>query len=227
MYSFAQRSDTRALDEPLYGHYLRTTGAQHPGRDQVLASMETDGQKVVQEVILGPCDRPVLFMKQMVHHLIGLDLSFLRQTVNVLLVRDPVLVIASLARKLSAIEMRDTGFAGLSELRQQLRAWGQDPPVLDSGYLLQDPRGVLNALCDSIGIAFDPAMLRWEAGNHPENGVWAPYWYEKVELSTGFQPFEEPAGQFPERFFPLLQECRPHYERLKADAIRTVAVTHG
>jgi hypothetical protein len=162
-------------------------------------------------------------MKQMVHHLIGIDRSFLRQTVNVLLVRDPVLVIASLARKLSTIEMRDTGFAGLSELRQQLRAFGQDPPVLDARYLLQDPRGVLNALCDSIGIAFDPAMLRWEAGNHPENGVWAPYWYEKVELSTGFQPFEEPAEQLPERFFPLLQECRPHYELLKADAIRTVA----
>ena len=31
MYSFAQRPDTRVVDEPLYGHYLRVSGAEHPG----------------------------------------------------------------------------------------------------------------------------------------------------------------------------------------------------
>ena len=38
MYSFAQRSDTRVVDEPLYGHFLRVSGTHHPGRDEVLAS---------------------------------------------------------------------------------------------------------------------------------------------------------------------------------------------
>ncbi|MGD8481270.1 MAG: sulfotransferase family protein, partial [Gammaproteobacteria bacterium] len=33
MYSFAQRPDTRVLDEPLYGHYLKSSGARHPGRE--------------------------------------------------------------------------------------------------------------------------------------------------------------------------------------------------
>ena len=37
LYSFAQRADTRAVDEPLYAHYLRVSGADHPGRDAVLA----------------------------------------------------------------------------------------------------------------------------------------------------------------------------------------------
>ena len=32
MYSFAQRNDVRVVDEPLYGHYLKVTGAQHRGR---------------------------------------------------------------------------------------------------------------------------------------------------------------------------------------------------
>ena len=62
LYSFAQRADTRAVDEPLYAHYLRVSGADHPGRDAVLAAQENDGEAVVRELVLGPCDRPVLFM---------------------------------------------------------------------------------------------------------------------------------------------------------------------
>ena len=77
MYAFAQRNDTRVIDAPLYGHYLQVSGADHPGNDEVIATMETDGQKVIQEVILGECNRPILFMKQMAHHLVEIDLGFL------------------------------------------------------------------------------------------------------------------------------------------------------
>ena len=42
MYAFAQRSDTRVLDEPLYGHYLRVTDAAHPEAHTVLDAMDTD-----------------------------------------------------------------------------------------------------------------------------------------------------------------------------------------
>lgn len=48
MYSFAQRPDTQVFDEPLYAHYLRVTGIEHPGRDEVLAAQEADGERVVQ-----------------------------------------------------------------------------------------------------------------------------------------------------------------------------------
>ena len=84
MYAFAQRSDTRVIDEPLYAHYLHTkygaTAAEstHPATAEVIASMSTDATIVVREVILGPCDKPVLFMKQMAHHLIKMDLDFLQ-----------------------------------------------------------------------------------------------------------------------------------------------------
>src|SRR5437867_240859 len=92
MYSFAQRADTRVVDEPLYAHYLRVSGAQHPGREAVLASQEQDGAKVARDVILGPSaagDRPVLFFKQMAHHLVEIDRSFLARCANVLLTREP------------------------------------------------------------------------------------------------------------------------------------------
>jgi hypothetical protein len=222
MYAFSMRGDTRAVDEPLYAHYLKVSGAQHPGREEVLASMENDGEEVVRGLILGPCDRPVLFMKQMAHHLLGLEREFLKETANVLLVRDPAQVIPSLALKVPDIGLRDTGIAMQYELLLQLREWGQEPPVLDAGLLLADPRGVLGQLCERLGISFEEAMLRWPAGPHAADGVWARYWYENVHRSTGFEPFRERVEPFPPEFEPLLEECRPFYERLREVAIRGV-----
>jgi len=137
MYAFAQRSDTRALDEPLYAHYLRVSGANHPVREEVLASMENDGERVVQDVILGPCAHPVLFMKQMAHHLVEIDRGFLKQTANVLLIRDPIKMLPSLAKILDAPTLRDTGLATQFELVSELKNLGQNPPIIDArGYCL-------------------------------------------------------------------------------------------
>ena len=219
MYSFAQRSDTRALDEPLYAHYLSVSEADHPGKDEVLASMENDGERVVKNVILGPCDRPVLFMKHMAHHLVNIDRNFLQKTINVLLVRDPLYVLPSLAKRLSNPQLRDTGLAIQCELLQQLRERGQEPLVLDSTEVLLNPDGILRTLCSRLGLPFEEAMLRWPAGPHPEDGVWAPYWYDSVHRSSGFEPYREP-GSFPSHLNSLLEECRPYYEQLKAVAVR-------
>lgn len=221
MYSFAQRPDTRVVDEPLYAHYLRVSGVDHPGRAEVLRAMDTDGERVVREVVLGPSDRPVLFFKQMAHHLAGLDRAFLDQTVNVLLVRDPREVLASLVRQLPDPTLADTGLAVQSELLEQLIEAQRAPAVLDSRELLSDPPGVLAALCAHVGIGFDPVMLSWSAGARPEDGVWAPYWYESVHRSTGFAPYRPKTEPLAERLLPLLEECRPHYDRLYSHAIRS------
>lgn len=220
MYSFAQRSDTRVVDEPLYGHYLRVTGVEHPGREEVLAAVESDGERVVREVILGPCDRPVLFCKQMAHHLVDLDRGFLRETVNVLLIRRPSEVVLSLSRQLPRPVLRDTGFARLAELRQELRALGQEPPIVDARELLLDPRGVLSGLCARLGLEFDEAMLSWSAGGRPEDGVWAPHWYASLHRSTGFAPYREKTTPVPPALAPLVAACQPYYDALYADALR-------
>ena len=51
---------------------------------------------------------------------------------------------------------------------------------------------MLEALCDALGVRFDPAMLSWPAGPRPTDGVWAPHWYDGVWKSTGFGPYREP-----------------------------------
>ena len=50
MRSWENRPDTRVVDEPLYAYYLRTTGVDHPGRDEVIAAGETSWQVVVDEL---------------------------------------------------------------------------------------------------------------------------------------------------------------------------------
>lgn len=220
MYSFAQRSDTRVVDEPLYAHYLRVSGAPHPGRETVLASQEQDGEKVVREVILGPSDRPVVFFKQMAHHLLGLDRAFLAHTANVILTRDPVEMLPSLRENIARPKLTDTGYAVQTQLFERLRALGQDPPVLDAREVLLAPRKVLSELCRRLGIPFEESMLSWKPGARPEDGVWAPHWYTSVHRSSGFEPYRPKAAPFPEELAELLAECRPHYDALARVAVR-------
>ena len=220
MRSFASRADTRAVDEPLYGAYLATTGAEHPGREELLEVLETDAATVIEDVILGPCDRPVLFLKQMVHHLTpDVDLGFLDDCVNVMLIRDPAEVIASLVNQLPEPTARDVGLERQVELFRDLRERGQEPPVVDARQLLLDPEHVLRELCDRIGLEWDAAMLSWPAGPRPEDGPWARYWYDSVEASTGFAPYRPKNAEVPERCRELLSECRTHYDELSSSAI--------
>lgn len=219
MYSFAQRSDARVVDEPLYAHYLRVTGADHPGRELVLAAQDQDGAQVVENVILGPCDRPLLMLKQMAHHLVDLDRGFLAKTTNVLLTREPEQMLTSLVENIPEPTLRDTGYAAQTEILEHLRSIGQEPVVIVAHRVLQDPRRVLTKLCERVGVRFEDAMLSWTPGPRPEDGVWAPFWYASVHRSTGFQRASKKDARVPERLRPLLAECREHYAALTDRAI--------
>lgn len=222
MYAFAQRADTRVVDEPLYAAYLERTGMQHPGREEVLASQERDAARAIEGVVLGPCDRPVFFQKQMAHHLVDLDWGFLDSLENCFLIRHPGEVLQSFDRVVPDPRPEDVGLGLQVALLEHLRARGADPAVVDSRLLLEDPPGVLARLCERLGIAFDAAMLRWEAGARPEDGVWAPHWYSSVHTSTGFAAYR-PRPEPPERLSPTVEACLPDYERLLAEAQRLLA----
>src|SRR5438045_6210783 len=109
MYSFAQRGDAIVVDEPLYAHYLKTTNSDHPGKEEILKTQENDVNKVISEVILGDYDKPVVFFKQMTHHLVNIDLDFLSKTANIIFIRDPKQIIASYAQVRNDVTMQDIG----------------------------------------------------------------------------------------------------------------------
>ncbi len=220
MYSFAQRPDTRVVDEPLYGFYLTRTGADHPGAAEVVAAMDNDGERVVRQVILGPCDRPVLFLKLMGHHLLDLDPEFLAATRTVLLIRDPADVLRTLQRQVPNPDLDATGLPDQIRILEAVEARGEEPVVLDARETLKDPEAILRELCSRLGLAFDQRMLSWPAEPRPEDGVWAPHWYHVIHRSTGFGPYSEKTEPVPERLVPLVEACRPLYERLFRRALR-------
>ena len=220
MYSFAERADTRVVDEPLYGHFLRVTGADHPGREKVMAAMNCDGDSVMRELLASPpgdCD--ILFMKQMAHHLVDIDPGFMQNTTNIFLVRDPEQMLPSLTIQLPHAGLSDTGLKMQWELFEDLESKGQKPAIVDSRELLLDAPGVLRQLCDHLDIDYTDNMLNWRAGPRKEDGVWAPFWYHAVHKSTGFSPYSHKSG-FPDHLAPLLAKCAPWYEKLNERAFR-------
>ena len=64
--------------------------------------------------------------------------------------------------------------------------------MIDARDVLEDPRGMLAALCDRLGVPFDEAMLSWPPGPRETDGVWAKHWYANVEKSTTFQAVYDP-----------------------------------
>jgi hypothetical protein len=221
MYSFAELAGIRIVDEPLYGHYLRVSGRDHPGRAEILNAMDSDGDAVMQSLLLQQDQSPDtrLFVKHMAHHLVSLKLDFLTRADNIFLIRDPRQMLPSLTVQLPDAGLVDTGLQRQWELYEELVAKGQRPAVLDSKQLLLDPAGVLRKLCSHLDLNFDASMLTWRPGTRKEDGVWAPHWYHAVHQSTGFSSYVEKT-EFPERLLPLLQECEPWYERLYQHALR-------
>lgn len=220
MYSWAQRADTRVYDEPLYAHYLRISKVNHPGGKKVLETMEQDGEKVVQELILGNESAPVLFFKQMTHHLIGLDEGFIPHTKNILFIRNPKEIIASYAKVIEHPTMDDVGVQAQYDLWERWGEKGAIHAVLDSKYLLKNPADVIQKLCEKLEIPFDPSVLDWEAGPRAEDGCWAPYWYANVHRSTGFRPYRKTTAQLPEHLESLAADCQPYYDFLTEKSIR-------
>ena len=219
MYSFRQRADTTVVDEPLYTHFLQVSDRPDPGRDETLRSRSGSAADLIDQLILGPCTTPVLYLKQISSHLVGLDRSFLRQTDNILLTREPHDMLASFARHLPQATIDDTGLPQQLDILDDIAARGGEPIVVESRTLLADPPRVLAALCARLGLAFDEAMLSWPAGPKPEDGAWAPYWYDAVHRSTGFAPPRPTSDPLPESLRPVLDEALPLYERLRAHAI--------
>jgi hypothetical protein len=214
MYAWRERADTTVVDEPLYAHYLRVTGRDHPGRDDVLAAQDPDGEAVVRDVILGEHPTPVVFFKQMAKHLVDLDRSFLPRCRNVLLTRDPHDMLTSFQVQVPDATLDDTGFPEMIEILDTLLAAGEEPIVIDSRILLGDPPRVLTELCRRLGLTFDDAMLSWPAGPKQEDGVWAPHWYDAVHRSTGWAPYRDKHAELLPGVVPAYEQSLPLYERL-------------
>lgn len=220
MYSFAQRADTKVVDEPLYAYYLSCTAIDHPGRDAILKSQNQNPEKVIQDVILGSYAQPILFIKNMTSHIKGIDERFLEKLINIIYIRNPKQIIASYAQVVKSPEASEIATIRQYELFEQLQQSGNKPIVFDSSALLKNPSLALEKLCTACEIPFYKEMLTWEAGPIPEDGVWAKDWYANVHRTTGFKKQKTSDRVLPEHLVPLYKRLKPYYDRLSKYAIK-------
>jgi hypothetical protein len=217
MRSWENRSDSVVVDEPFYAHFLKTTGIDHPGRDDVVATGETDWRAVVRQ-LLGPVDAgiQVFYQKQMAHHLTDEmdDLSWLASLHNVLLIRDPAEVVSSYIKSRASVTPDDIGVRQQVALYDEIASFGAAPRVVDAADFLRDPRRYLEALCADHGLPFEASMLSWPVGPRDTDGVWARYWYDAVWRSTGFEPYRRREVDLAGEAADVAAACRDPYERL-------------
>lgn len=220
MYSFAQRDDITVVDEPLYAHYLRVSDADHPGKEEIINSQNPFAENVIRDVILNDYDTPYSLHKQMTHHLVDLDWSFLLQSRNVIIIRNPREIIASYAKVIPNPTMRDVGIEKQMKVYQFLSEHDKLAAVIDTNELLKNPRKILAALCEELEIPFDDRMLSWKAGARKEDGVWAEYWYANVHRSIGFKKYEKKEVSLSSELETLAEACMPFYEKLFSRCVK-------
>lgn len=184
MRSFENRPDARVIDEPFYGWYLQTTGADHPMRDAVIAAMSCAWDQVKEK--LATPTAPLQFEKHIAFHFTKApDFAWLNGARQFHLIRNPEEMVASYVNK-------HTDVAPIVDSYRIQRALYEAAPVpvIDAADVLRAPEPMLRALCAALDIAFDDAMLTWPAGPRASDGPWAPHWYDAVETSTGFRPYQ-------------------------------------
>ena len=227
MRSWGNRPDTVVIDEPFYAYYLKTTGKNHPGADDVIASGETDWRKAVKRLTRPiPNGKRILYQKQMTHHFLPeVDRQWLSTITNCFLIRDPREVILSYIRKNPDPTLEDLGFVQQTKIfdfvvgtsRSVVRGRRSAPSlpfVVDAKDVLENPERMLRLLCDAVDVEFDNAMLSWPPGLRDTDGIWAKYWYDKVATSTSFQPYKPREGIVPDRLREIYEQFRECYDRL-------------
>ena len=152
MRAWEHRPDTVVVDEPLYGFYLARTGLPHPGRDEVIKTMNNGWRDVLDELTLAPfpAGKTVFYAKHMTHHLLPeVDRGALAPLRHAYLIRDPRQLLASYAKVRAQPTLEDLGLPQQVEI---FRTFGG--PVVDSGDILRQPEPALRALCAALGVPF-------------------------------------------------------------------------
>lgn len=222
MRAFENRDDTVVVDEPLYAAYLSRTGIDHPGREEVTGSQPTDLDVAVAGLSAPlPDGSEVHYAKHMAHHVSrDMDLTWTLAFRNVLLIRDPIEVVASYVRSRETCQPDDIGLPQQGWLVEIWDLHQLEVPILDARDFLLAPEAHLRWLCDWLGISFTTRMLSWPPGPRASDGVWAKHWYASVWASTGFEPWRPRDISLSDHDAAVAEACRPVYAKLRERRVR-------
>lgn len=224
MRSWENRPDTIVHDEPFYAHYLTQTTYDHPGKDEIIATYQTDWQNVVKTLTGSlPQGKTIYYQKHMSHHLLDhMTIDWLDTLTNCFLIRQPDEMLTSLMQVFPQPTLDQTGLPQQKRIFDHIQQkTGRIPPVIDGRDVLENPREMLSLLCEAVDVPFDDRMLSWPAGKRDSDGIWAKYWYDTVEKSTGFAAYQSKSVPVPDHLQGLLAECNAIYQELHQHRLKT------
>tara|TARA_B100001564_G_C20454635_1_gene585104 strand:+ start:83 stop:814 length:732 start_codon:yes stop_codon:yes gene_type:complete len=217
MRSFENRIDTIVIDEPFYAHFLKQTNLNHPGRDEIISTQDSNWDSIVKR-ITGPIpqNKSIWYQKHMAqHNLEGCDITWIKNFQNCILIRDPKYVIPSYNKEYSLLDEKLLGYSQQLDLIRILEnEEGITPPIFDATDILKKPEQALKKICISVGISFSKNMLKWPKGKRKTDGIWAKYWYQNVENSSGFKPFQKKKIIIDKELTPLYDKCLKGYSSM-------------
>ncbi|KAF6145226.1 hypothetical protein GIB67_041421 [Kingdonia uniflora] len=188
-------------------------------------SKDSDGNRVVKEVIFGPGKKKYRFCKHIAKQRVpGLTNELMKRGKHFILIRNPLDILPSFD-KVVPPSFLELGLSGLVSIYSELCELGPPPPIIDASDLQQDPEAVLSGLCEDLGIPFQAEMLKWEAGPKAVDGIWAPWWYKSVHKSTCFSSAREYPSPLPSSLYDLVEQSLPFYNMLKHNIRRTSSTT--
>tara|TARA_B100000959_G_C14783033_1_gene542331 strand:+ start:1 stop:732 length:732 start_codon:yes stop_codon:yes gene_type:complete len=222
MRSFENRSDCFVSDEPFYPYFLYKTGLKHPLSDEIIKTGLIDYNEIVK-YITGPTPflKNIWYQKHMAHHILPeLNIDWIKNMKNCLLIRHPSDVILSYLKKNEINSIQQLGYLQQINIYKILtQEMGNSPIIIDAQDLLSEPKNMLVEICKNLGIKFDNKMLSWPSGVRKTDGIWGKYWYKQVVGSTGFKPYTKTHRMIPPKYRSLYDECMQYYDFLYQNRI--------
>ncbi|CAF1514726.1 unnamed protein product [Rotaria sp. Silwood1] len=226
MYSFNQRPDTVAIDEPFYGIWLKTFDTKdQPCFYETTQTMKYDDvEKVHDEIENQEKLKGNIFVKNMSNIIKLTNKTRLLNYRHILLIRDPAETIVSHYKIDPLITSQYGCLKDEAEFYDWLKATTkQDPIVVDGNEIRKDPKSVLTQICNRLDLPFTDEMLSWPIGPKSCDGVWAKVWYNDVHATTGFRPLSGikiTENDIPTEHIPFYHEVLPYYRKLLIHSIQ-------
>lgn len=173
-------------------------------------------------------ERGPVFIKDFPHYLDTMwSDDFFDHFTHSFLIRNPARTVTSMFKHWPDFDSRECGFAEQRRLFDELtERRGEPPPVIDSNDLLADPRGVVRAWSEAVGITWMPESLTWEPGPRDEVSWWdGGSFHQNLRNSDGLKPQARTSidiSDAPPRVLDVHAELLPHYQHLYAHRLQAV-----
>ena len=217
MRSWSSRKDTFVTDEPFYSYYLKEKKIKHPMYKEIINMYSSNYDEVV-DYLLGkiPNNKKIWYQKHMAHHILDLnEIEWISNCHNCILLRHPKEVISSFTKKNKLKSVEELGYPQQYEIIKFLKKINKTFIIIDSKELLMNPEKLLSDWCSKINIKFYKSMLKWEKGNHINDGIWWESWYNNVIKTTGFNKYEKKDINIENKYDSIYNESMKYYTYLK------------